>query len=297
MKRPIKEFAKSIAANIFPSYRVALRNEERLARIDVALTEAHTDSSFLRAACFANEIHDTHTASFSEFKGCHKGQSVVVVACGPTMKYYTQLPGLPHIGVNKAFQNRNISLDYFFTTDYEHWNDWFEELKDYKCVKFFGQYPTGAYRDQFQVIERLIEENQGRRFFQGAPSEDIHLNIEYYPLMGFYSIVFQAIHFALYTRAKKILLVGCDCTADGYFDGSNQLENIDQCGVPLWLNGYTKLKAFVERFYPDVEMVSVNPVGLKGMFRDVYTENYLDEHPGTDRGACEILSLLRLDRG
>ena len=29
------------------------------------------------------------------------------------------------------------------------------------------------------------------------------------------------------------------------------------------------MKEFIEKFYPDVEIVSVNPVGLKGWFKDI----------------------------
>ena len=38
-----------------------------------------------------------------------------------------------------------------------------------------------------------------------------------------------------------------------------------------------------------MEIISVNPVGLKGMFHDMYTESYLDAHPEIDRERCEVL--------
>ena len=36
--------------------------------------------------------------------------------------------------------------------------------------------------------------------------------------------------------------------------------------IKLWL----KLKKFAKTYYPDTEIISVNPVGLKGIFKDVY---------------------------
>ena len=306
----IKNFGKRILRTISPAYRVSLRNEVKLeknerslAKINAMISKQteiadndslelnYTANSSFKAACFANEVRDVHKASFSEFKNCHIGKSVVVVACGPSMKYYTQIGNAPHIGVNAAFKNENIKLDYFFTTDYEHKNEWFEDLKNHDFVKFFGQYSAGAYRGKYQIIERLIEENNARRFFQGAPSEDIHLNIEYYPLMGFYSVVFQAIHFAVYTRPKKLYLVGCDCTGSGYFDGSKQFDRVEELAVPSWKKGYEKFREFAESFYPDMEIISVNPVGLKGVFHDVYTEEFLNDHPGINRDGCEIVDL------
>jgi len=38
--------------------------------------------------------------------------------------------------------------------------------------------------------------------------------------------------------------------------------------VPAWI----QLKEFVELYYPETEIISINPIGLKGLFRDEYTE-------------------------
>lgn len=290
--RKIKITLKRIWRNLSPAYRTALRVEEKMDRLlaDLEMPSATsvdlvgevrravasavekqkwdsqtlTSNINLNIACTALEIHETHKASFSQFYRCHTGRDVVIVATGPTMNLYTPIKGAIHIGVNAAFRNTRIPLDYYFTTDYEHHNEWFHELKEYDFIKFFGQYSTGEYRDRFQIPEEIIEENHGRRYFQAAPNEDIHLNIEYYPLMGFYSVVFQAIHFALYTNPKRIYLVGCDCSSEGYFDGSNQISP----NTAKWRQGYEKLKLFAEHFYPQTQIISVNPVGLKGLFRD-----------------------------
>lgn len=282
---------KGLLRCVSPAYRTALRVEEKMGRLLADLEMPSSDvkpqaSSFspiatavhktkwdsqtltsninLNIACTALEIHETHKASFAEFRRCHTGRDVVIVATGPTMKYYTPKQDAVHIGVNAAFLNEKIPLDFYFTTDYEHKSEWFEKLKDYDCIKFFGQYPTGEYRDRFQIPEEIIEQNHGRRYFQAAPNEDIHLNIEFYPLMGFYSVVFQAIHFALYTNARRIYLVGCDCSGTGYFDGSAQVS----ANPSKWRKGYEKLKAFAEHFYPQTEIISINPVGLKGLFKE-----------------------------
>ena len=114
------------------------------------------------------------------------------------------------------------------------------------------------------------------------------MDITYYPLMGYYSIIFQALHFALYTRPKRLLLVGCDCSMNGHYDGAEQNFFADNPLIPIWIKGYKALKLFSEQHYPDMEIISVNPVGLKGLFHDMYTESYLDAHPELDRETCEI---------
>ena len=309
-KAEARRLLKKIAYSVSPAYRVALRNEKYLLEIMDSMASSGsrggavgsnlassakktpwdnktlTSNIDLTIACLAQEIHETHKASFGEFKDCHTDKSVVILCTGPTMQYYSQIPNIAHIGVNSAFKRDDIKLDYYFTTDYESRNPWFDDLKNYDFVKFFGQYSAGIFRERFQVSEKLIRENNARRFFQGAPSEDIHLNIEFYPLMGFYTIAFQAIHFALYTNAKRIYLVGCDCSMSGYFDGSDQLM---QANTLKWVNGYTKLREHVERFYPDTEIISINPDGLRGMFHDVYTKSFLEVHPEINPNEVEIL--------
>ena len=310
-----KDMMKSILRKISPAYRTALRvvkKTEHIQRevhtvVNTVLTQpaakatsthksawnknTYTSDISMFTACFANELHDVHKASFSEFKGCNRGRDLVIIATGPSMKFYSYQESLVHVGVNAAFKRDDVALDYYFTTDYENKNEWFSELKNYDFIKFFGQYSAGNYRDRFQVSETIIDENEGRRFYQGAPSEDIHLNIEYYPLASFYSIIFQALHFSIYTRPKRIFLVGSDCSSGGYFDGSKQLNNVKTAGgIPMWEKGYKKMKEFAEHFYPDIEIISVNPIGLTGMFRDVYTQAFLNAHPEIDMEYAELLN-------
>lgn len=298
----IKRLVKNVMKIIFPAYRVCIRIEQKLSDLAYLITTQNnqkkkesvpiTITESFKAACFANELHQTHQASFAEFKGCHTGKSVVIIATGPSMKYYTPILNVKHIGVNAAFKNSKVKLDYYFTTDYENRNNWFQDLKNYDFIKFFGRYPNGVYRERFQIPESLFYENKARAFFQAAPSSDFHMNIEFYPLMGYFSIAFQAIHFALYTNAKKIYLVGCDCTGDGYFDGSKQVGDVTQQagGVTMWLRGYERVKSVVERFYPETEIISVNPIGLRGIFHDVYTADFLADHPEIDASQCNLLT-------
>lgn len=233
----------------------------------------------VRLIGLANEIHETHMASFSEFKACHRGQTVAVVGAGPTLNYYSQVKGVPHIGVNGSFRREQLRLDYYFL--YHYSGGFCEELKKYSFVKFF------AHGDDV-IPECAVEENNARRFFISHLGRRLDANIEYNPLVGgFFTIIFPALQFALYTRPKRILLVGCDCANIGHFDD----DIVKYVGsVSLWLEGYRCIKKFVALHYPDTEIISVNPIGLKGMFRDVYTESYLDAHPEVSK--LESITLL-----
>lgn len=227
----------------------------------------------------ANEIHETHMASFSEFKACHHGRTVAVVGAGPTLNYYTQVKGVPHIGVNGSFRSEQLKLEYYFL--YHYSAGFCEDLKNFSFVKFF------AYGDDV-FPECVVEENHARRFFLSHLRRKFDANIEYCPMAGgFFSIIFSALQFALYTRPKRILLVGCDCSDVGHFyDEESDDYTIN---IPEILDGYRCFKKFIALHYPDTEVISVNPVGLKGIFRDVYTESYLDAHPELNRAQCELL--------
>lgn len=34
--------------------------------------------------------------------------------------------------------------------------------------------------------------------------------------------------------------------------------------------GWQEIKQFSDRYYPDIEIISINPVGLKGLFKEEY---------------------------
>ena len=224
---------------------------------------------WLSLMCLANQVHEVHKKTFSEFRGCHRGETLVVVGTGPSLVHYSPRTGARHIGVNTAYKRKDVRLDYYFLGHYIP--GLCEELKEYDFTKFFACY------DVFP--EYIVEENDARRYFINFPSKEIHADIEYYPLMGSGSIIFSAIQFALFMRPKRILLVGCDCAENGHFDNNG----------PIWLDGYKRLKEFAAQHYPDTEIFSINPVGLTGMFHDIYTKSYLDAHSELNVSACRLL--------
>ena len=40
--------------------------------------------------------------------------------------------------------------------------------------------------------------------------------------------------------------------------------------------GYAQMKMFARFYYPETEIISINHVGLCGLFKDVYTDEYLE---------------------
>ena len=44
------------------------------------------------------------------------------------------------------------------------------------------------------------------------------------------------------------------------------------CILSIW-------KDFSQLYYPETEIICVNPIGLKGIFKEVYTKSFIKEHP------------------
>lgn len=242
-----------------------LQLEEKIDQIDCQIQEQ-------------NEICATNTAAFKKFENCNYGKDVVVVASGPTMQYYKPLKSAIHIGMNSTWKRNDINFDYFFVLDWireqRFYDLWDGIFKNVKGEIFIARYLRNSLRGrklEYPVLTG-IEEKRIHRFWKETYSSDIYQNICYHALMNYSSVVFPAIQFAFYTHPKRIYLVGCDVSNKGDFD---QIENI----FPRWqLNilkcGYARIKEFAEQHYPQTEIISINPVGLKGLFQDEFTENF-----------------------
>lgn len=217
-----------------------------------------------------------HQNTFLPFKNIHRGQDIVILASGPTLKYFKPLKNCVYIGVNKSFAARKAPVDYLFIQDFSGATPgYINKVKSLDCVKFYGL----TCEDTFP--ERTIPEDV--RLDAGAyPYRADWENIPNFQTEFAYdlstqslgcggTVVFPALQFALWTNPRRIYLVGADTSCAGYFDGRGKNFLVPNRLLPL----YRKFKAFARQYYPCTEIISVNPVGLKGIFKDIYTDEYL----------------------
>jgi hypothetical protein len=222
-----------------------------------------------------NEICYVNTKSFAKYKNCNREKEVVVVGTGPTFVKYKPIDGAVHIGVNGACIRKDIKFDYYFMADFDRrYDNNNSYIKDAS-----GQIFVGRYMQEFasKYIEspmdcELLDRNVKRYFSDSFMVMDIYPDICFHPLANFGSIIFNALHFALYTYPKKIYLVGCDVEFTGHFydsiEKNNPADNMRD--EMIWFRlGYSKMKHFADYFYPDTEIISINPRGLKGLFKDI----------------------------
>lgn len=223
-------------------------------------------------------IANLHQKTFSPYKNCHQGKEVVLVACGPTAIQYQPIQNAVHIGCNRAFLMKNISFDFLFALDKIGIELFYPEFAAYQgnnCQKFIGDLRGGK---DFQIPESYTLKINAKRYktTNGTTPDRFPLDIESEPLGAFHTVSLQAMQFILYTNPAKIYLVGLDCSGGGkHFGGaehdvSTRGENIDILEKQQ-ISEWKALKAFAELHYPETEIISINPVGLKGLFKDVYT--------------------------
>lgn len=71
----------------------------------------------IRAAMLANSVAKIHSYSFDKYKNINEGKSVALIATGPTLSQYKQIPNVVNVGVNKSFLFDKLNLDYLFIQD------------------------------------------------------------------------------------------------------------------------------------------------------------------------------------
>lgn len=223
----------------------------------------------------------THQRIFPKYKGINKGKTVVLVGTAPTLEYYTPIEGAVHMGVNRAIMREDILLDYLFRCDRvdDETEKLFSEYKGNNCKKLYGY----QYRRRFVIPEHYREKEDVESFY--CLSYDYHTcghdldadrffffppDISISPFKSYGTTMFIAFQFALWTHPDKIYIVGCDCTT-----GHCAVAEDNSSGSYKYLiEPWKRAKEFAEDYYPDVEITSINPVGLKGIFKDEYTDSY-----------------------
>ena len=225
-----------------------------------------------------------HPNIFLKYKDIHREKDLVLLATGPSLNMYQPIKDAIHVGVNNAYRNSIIDLDFLFIQDETVFTSTAEtedNILNYRkglCKKFFGKH----YMD-LGDINLIISQNQickasAEHYWflsHQIPTSNYSImspNISQRPLNTWGSVVFPALEFMLWTHPRRIYLVGCDCCDNGYFLSQNSPINTTTQGYKVMRYGWEKLKKFAEIHYPDIEIMSINPVGLKDLF-PIYNQN------------------------
>lgn len=223
---------------------------------------------------------NAHFPVFEKYRDAFRGKNVYVIGGGPTLdKFIVPDDGI-QIGVNGCCFSENVNLNFLFLQDLhdDKAQKLFDDYKGNNCHKFYGLH----YLDWVKPIPFInsMNANADRYFFYDCPVApfpyDFSIDIAHNPFIIYGSTIFVALQFALWGHPKKLFIVGCDVSKGhsiAYKNYKKEEDNIDLTQFDTLLNGWKKFKKFQEKIYPDVEVISINPVGLKGLFLDQYIEN------------------------
>lgn len=215
--------------------------------------------------------HRLHRSVFPPYQDVNRGRDVVLVAAGPSLRDFVPIENAVYLGVNGACRYDKVRFDYLFLQDFAGATpEYIETFCTYPgAKKFLGWEP---YR---LLPSSVIPDMYGsypdvQRYYTGFPSikRTFTYDIASAPLGDAHgSIVFPAMQFILWTHPRRIYLVGCDTNRGGYYAGKGQKNVLNTEKV---YQGWVHMKQFVQCYYPDIEVISINPVGLKSLFRDEY---------------------------
>ena len=224
-----------------------------------------------------------HPKTFGDYCECHKGKDVALIACGPTLKYAHAVDGMIYVGVNGAFRQSFATLDYLFFQDPVPWLNEANNYAKGHCKKFYGIIPQNRCRDgKFRPISifDIRDADASTYYLEDMLFHNWPNNIALEPIRDHCGSVFSAMQFIIYTRPKNIYLFGCDCQDGGhYYDDGNGFHHAYGYQISAWQS----LKEHASAYYPDINIISVNPIKLKGLFSDCYTREFLSEHPEIEK--------------
>lgn len=240
------------------------------------------------------QCQSLHKETFGPYKYAFKDKTVVLVASGPTAQYHSQIDDAIYVGVNNACLLEKIKLDYLFCQDFYMDEEKRNAIVNYRpneCRKFFGRIPddriveckkNAATAHVTRCPKYLIEKANAKEYYVTDDLQDkFCMDIEKEPLNA-WGIVFSTMQFILHAHPSRIYLVGCDCSSGFFYKSDITFNN-----APM-VRGWQALKQHMEEFYPDIEIISINPVGLKGLFKDEYTDNYLESLSNEERAALNV---------
>lgn len=272
--KKIKNQIDDVYINLLNSINELSENNKELNhRLEILNEKIQSVNEELASQSVAIKVQSLHRETFSPFRNKHKEQTVVLIASGPSVKKFQPVSNAVYVSVNDSCQYDKVKFDYLFLQELHYnsiKNKVVNEYNAEKCIKFYGIIPEKRLDVVYPYVKLIpktdtYSDNIRRYYLDDKFCKKFTSELEMEALGDFGGTVFSAMQFILYTHPKRILLVGCDCSQGNIFNDTNY-----DCS-PM-IGRWQTMKRFIDDIYPDIEVVSVNPVGLKGLFRDFYTE-------------------------
>lgn len=226
-----------------------------------------------------------HQQTFKPFKNFCYDKEVVICGAGPSLKNYKPIEGAVHIALNRSFLLENVKFDFIFAQDMDGIRMVQNELIEYRkgeCIKLFGtQMGTEKEIPESLAIKcGALRFNTDLYIYKDGFKSKFICDIDSRALGNMPNVGMSVMQFALYMNPKRIYIVGCDMSGTHFeknhqtdFELSAEKKQYDsywEMEQKRLIDKWAEIKQNATIYYPDTEIISVNPVGLKGMFRDIY---------------------------
>lgn len=227
-----------------------------------------------------------HQKTFSQFKNSLKGKKLVVCGAGPSLQHYQPIEGAVHIALNRAFLYDKVNFDFIFAQDWDGIKMVQQELISYRpntCIKLLGSSQTMNPKEipeSFALECNALRFNTDSYIYHNGLKSKFIKDIDLRCIGGMPNVGISVMQFALFMNPSELYIVGCDMSGTHFANGNNTPEQIaaeKKLLESTWEHSYfvklivkwQEFKEFASRYYPNTKIISVNPVGLRGMFIDL----------------------------
>ena len=217
-------------------------------------------NDYTRAMIMASVVNK----GLEKYKGIHRGKNVYIVGGGPSVKDFNHKKTKDdiYIGINRAFKDERLEFDFLFAQD--QLPEGFDDFINYRgndCKKMLAIIPSN---ESFRIKEYGIRGDYERYVLASRRMKEVPFDISIEPLADLRGTVFSVLQFAVYTNPRNIYLVGIDCSQGNVYN--NNSDN-----YKYQFEGWEIIKKALIDLGSYDKVISVNPVGLKGYFKDIYT--------------------------
>ena len=230
--------------------------------------------------CYSPAQSALNEENILPYKGAHQAQSAVLLCPGPTLnEFHDQVDesgtNFVTVGMNGVIFTEFVQkygLDYFFIQDAGRGRqkklgiEFHLRTDEYTSFRprrqaFYGMFRTsdiGPTEEEGRKANAKRYESEYPACSQLVP---LVADIGRYTFGGSCSVAMSALQFILYTGVNHLKLVGCDVHS-GYAWGPNRDPSSNEKLLSMW----KLVPDFVARYYPDVLVEVIRPVGLKDIF-------------------------------
>lgn len=232
-----------------------------------------------------------HPKVFLPLRDTLTGRHLALLASGPTLQQAPRIDGCLTAACNNSYTFLGeAGPDYYFASDFRvhgYIESALRALPE-SCRIFLG-YSIGPLDNPDLVIPLHLRDDPRVRAFCDYASPIPRLELELYPVFHFSTVVHCMLHIALYMNPDVIYLLGCDSVPTGYFDARDNAIQKSRMNTDRIKHGYLQLQMLQRHQRPHIRIVSVNPIGLRGVFEDVYTPQFLALHPELRVSAAQVV--------